>query len=258
MDYKKKYEEALERAKKLIVTSAAYDKFTIEKIFPELKESDDEKIRKDVLAFIRREGQHIDKYKWHKWTAWLEKQGNPTKINPSEFDLRLNKLLQQFETLPKKELANSLSFYLNVVQNNGTYKPEKQGQNEQILDNSAKTCNANKKELGQSQVTKTSDQDEMAIDIATKAFNHNIANDSYCKENCKGYQETGKCYADWDCKAKRKAEQNLAWSEEDEELLNGFIKEVESELKRPYLKGDDLILNKKISWLKALKQRLAL
>ena len=48
------------------------------------------------------------------------------------------------------------------------------------------------------------------------------------------------------------------WSEEDEELLNGFIKEVESELKRPYLKGDDLILNKKISWLKALKQRLVL
>lgn len=44
---------------------------------PELKENEDERIRKDVLAFIRREGQHIDKYKWHKWIAWLEKQ----KIN---------------------------------------------------------------------------------------------------------------------------------------------------------------------------------
>jgi hypothetical protein len=48
-----------------------------------------------------------------------------TEINPSEFDLRLNKLLKQFETLPKEELASSLSFYLNVVQNNGTYKEEK-------------------------------------------------------------------------------------------------------------------------------------
>ena len=58
-----------------------------------------------------------------------EKQGEPVEINPSEFDSRLNKLLKQFETLPKEELISSLSFYLNVVQNNGTYKSdEKQGQ----------------------------------------------------------------------------------------------------------------------------------
>ena len=54
--------------------------------------------------------------------AWLEKQGGPTEINPSEFESRLNKLLKQFESLPKEELASSLSFYLNVVQNDGTYK----------------------------------------------------------------------------------------------------------------------------------------
>lgn len=27
--------------------------------------------------------------------------------------------------------------------------------------------------------------------------------DSYCQENCKGFQETGKCFADEECKAKR-------------------------------------------------------
>ena len=32
--------------------------------------------------------------------------------------------------------------------------------------------------------------------------------DSYCQENCKGFQETGKCFADGDCKAKREAESN--------------------------------------------------
>lgn len=31
---------------------------------------------------------------------------------------------------------------------------------------------------------------------------------SYCQENCKGFQETGKCFADGDCKAKREAESN--------------------------------------------------
>ena len=31
---------------------------------------------------------------------------------------------------------------------------------------------------------------------------------SYCQENCRGFQETGKCFADGDCKAKREAESN--------------------------------------------------
>lgn len=102
-----------------------------------------------------------------------EKQGEPVEINPSEFDLRLNRLLKQFETLPKEELASSLSFYLNVVQNDGTYKvDEKQGEQK---------------------------------------------SDSFCREHCKGFQETGKCFADGDCKAKREAEQKTAWSEKQGE-----------------------------------------
>ena len=40
--------------------------------------------------------------------------------------------------------------------------------------------------------------------------------DSYCQENCKGFQETGKCFADGECKAKREAEQkSVTWSEEE-------------------------------------------
>lgn len=41
----KAYNEAIERAKKLMRTSTAYDKFTIEKIFPELKEEMNKKIK---------------------------------------------------------------------------------------------------------------------------------------------------------------------------------------------------------------------
>lgn len=78
---------------------------------PELKEYDDEKIRKEILNYI-------DKATGCKrWVAWLEKQGEPVEINPSEFDSQLNRLLVQFETLTKEELASSLSFYLNVVKN---------------------------------------------------------------------------------------------------------------------------------------------
>ena len=43
--------------------------------------------------------------------------------------------------------------------------------------------------------------------------------DSYCQENCKGFQETGKCFVDGECKAKREAEQELT-------DLNEFINEL--------------------------------
>jgi hypothetical protein len=47
--------------------------------------------------------------------------------------------------------------------------------------------------------------------------------DSYCQENCKGFQETGKCFADGECKAKREAEQKTAWSEEDKQMLQNIL-----------------------------------
>ena len=48
--------------------------------------------------------------------------------------------------------------------------------------------------------------------------------DSFCREHCKGFQETGKCFVDGDCKAKREAEQNPAWSEEDREMRMKVLK----------------------------------
>ena len=66
-----KQEERLEEAKELYKTANADQRYVLE--------SEDERIREDVLAFIRREGQHIDKYKWHKWIAWLENQADETK-----------------------------------------------------------------------------------------------------------------------------------------------------------------------------------
>ena len=102
----------------------------IDGFFPTLRESEDEKIRKALIDYFddanKADENPLQSYGIHtdKAIAWLEKRSEPTDINPSEFDLRLNKLLKQFETLPKEELASSLSFYLNVVQNDGTYKYE--------------------------------------------------------------------------------------------------------------------------------------
>lgn len=48
-----KYEDALERAKAFIKRGGEYDRQVMESIFPELKESEDEKIRKELLALVR-------------------------------------------------------------------------------------------------------------------------------------------------------------------------------------------------------------
>ena len=128
MDYKKKYEEALGRAKEIMECSNSSDSKEVRMVlsfFPELKGNMDEQMRKkcidlikELKTFCMRDGQD-------ECIAWLEKQGGSTEINPSEFDSQLNRLLGQFKSLPKEELASSLSFYLNVVQNDGTYKEKK-------------------------------------------------------------------------------------------------------------------------------------
>lgn len=77
MDYKKKYEQALERAKMyqgMIVLPA---ESMIETIFPELKENDDEKIRKEIIQSIQDNMCVIHK---DECIAWLEKQGHTDSI----------------------------------------------------------------------------------------------------------------------------------------------------------------------------------
>lgn len=88
-NYEKKYKEALERARALNEgkTTGAFGETVCEYIFPELKESEDEKIRKDLIRFIKnwkdpnnigrphdfptltRNVEQCDRY-----IAWLEKQ----------------------------------------------------------------------------------------------------------------------------------------------------------------------------------------
>ena len=69
MNYEKLYKEALEKASKLRVQNP-FDTVgqMVEHIFPELKESEDERIRKEIIEYIKTGTYHKD------WVAWLEKQ----------------------------------------------------------------------------------------------------------------------------------------------------------------------------------------
>ena len=77
MDDKNKYNNALERArdyyKANLTLNKADENAVLEDIFPELKESEDEKIRKRIIHALH--GDVLDMEETTKALAWLEKQG---------------------------------------------------------------------------------------------------------------------------------------------------------------------------------------
>lgn len=90
-----KYEEALERAKSFIERGGEYDRQVMESIFPELKESEDERVRKELLEEIEfiiphddetdSEGLILPSYhaRIDRYKSYLEKQKeqNQTRDN---------------------------------------------------------------------------------------------------------------------------------------------------------------------------------
>ena len=70
----KAYDEAIERTKKL------YSNEIAEEIFPELKESEDEKIRKEIISILRNAYWTSNKNRFNELVAWLENQRDKDKL----------------------------------------------------------------------------------------------------------------------------------------------------------------------------------
>jgi len=77
----KAYDEALEKAHQLCTYPTTKPFISdLQDLFPELKESEDEKIMKEIKAFIRSRGSQITQSKTDAWIAWLEKQGEQKPV----------------------------------------------------------------------------------------------------------------------------------------------------------------------------------
>lgn len=85
-DYKKLYEEALERAK---IFKSPFCQHAAELIFPELRESEDERIRKEIISYIKSSGAVTNS----NWISWLEKQCEQKPVEWSEEDEHCIELL---------------------------------------------------------------------------------------------------------------------------------------------------------------------
>lgn len=88
----------------------------LEFLIPELKETEDEKIRKDLITFLD-EIWHLGKNsnfdKWDKsdcsnWIAWLEKQAEQKPVEWSEYDEHKVKDIIYFLSSAKKHYASTV------------------------------------------------------------------------------------------------------------------------------------------------------
>ena len=78
----KRYDEAIEIAKKINNEQQAQPFNVMTRVFPELKESEDERIRKDLIIYLRSvlsNKKYGDKF-IEDWIAWLEKQGKTSPV----------------------------------------------------------------------------------------------------------------------------------------------------------------------------------
>ena len=100
------YDEALERAKNYWKSPrTCFDINALTEMFHELAESEDEKIRKEILEYFQQfEDGELRGVNISDWIAWLEKQSKETSWKPSkEQDKALD---YAFNSLPDTELGN--------------------------------------------------------------------------------------------------------------------------------------------------------
>lgn len=99
------YNKLLEKARKVYaecVTNA--EKRKLESVFPELAQSEDEMIRKEIIAFIEQSihrggGTPIPQEQENKWIAWLEKQEKQNPIWSKKDNLILQRIIQDLVSL---------------------------------------------------------------------------------------------------------------------------------------------------------------
>lgn len=92
MDYKEKYEQAIENIKKIKAANKENKELVdfIDYKYPELKESEDEEIRHYMINFVKiNDGVNLSPDDAKKLLAWLEKQGNQKSVDKVEPKFRV-------------------------------------------------------------------------------------------------------------------------------------------------------------------------
>ncbi len=119
MDYEQKYKEALERAKGIMrgecETAFVYSPTLFGYLFPELAESEDERIRKKIIATINLYYGEPLEDEAKEMISWLEKQGEKDRIEWSKEDERLCQCLIQDQEKALDDVRNDKYGHSEII-----------------------------------------------------------------------------------------------------------------------------------------------
>ena len=247
----RRYDEAIKTARKINSGEgvAAPPDWTIcEVIFPELKESEDERIRKEMIETLKNEAHEfpssIIAEKSKSWIAWLEKKGEHAnfrnkiqigdKVTRNEDGVLVN--LSQLKRVAKKQSEQKTI--------NGITK--------EVCKNKASAVAFLKSTGIMNENGELADEYKIEQGEQKPNFCHHEVDLSGCSEEyCKAY------YDGWNnCNqqhAQLEAEQkSVEWSEEDEKHLNRAINILDAS--KTYTTSPEKY-EETINWLKFLKDR---
>ena len=111
MDYEEKYEMALETVQEILNSGSDSIKMSrlgliLQSVFPELKESDGERIREEIIDYLHLVGKGDGDYAQpmiDRWIAWLEKQGEQKPITDENLAEHIKAEFESFRNLLKKK-----------------------------------------------------------------------------------------------------------------------------------------------------------
>ena len=226
----KAYDEAIKKAESLykVAEPMSACNVIIETLFPELAESEDEKIKRCISDAVRKYGVEFatGTITKEKMLAWLEKQCEQNLEWSKEENDKISNIIAWIKDYPRLAKFNEEAFvkannyaeWIKSIRNK--YIPQKQG------------------------MCKLSHDDEIMIEQLTEYFT-----------TCKGLQNTNETIIEWlkSLKDRVVPQPKQEWSEEDEKKVDGIIT-----ILKPLHETEcdyDKYKNNLIDWLKSLKDR---
>lgn len=110
MDYEKAYKAVLKTATQWIKDGCTdKEKICLECVFPELRESEDERIRRELIEYLRGDLDDITTDDTDRWIAYLEKQKEQKPISQEDFDTAKHEALWEEQKPVKKQDYSGLN-----------------------------------------------------------------------------------------------------------------------------------------------------
>jgi len=234
------YDEALEKAKDFYKGYKQRDNQLyaddLETIFPELKESEDEKIRKSIIGYLKecrnntRSEVMLDEYA--KWISWLEKQGEQKSTDKIEPKFKVGDTVTVKPMSCHGKVFKGEPFKIvDIIEDN-------------YVSDDGKTYSISLQdgwELVQQKPAEWSEEDERTY----RGLHNLIYSTPYCNSRKK--------LSDFLKSLKDRVQPKQEWAEEDEKCIRLSIDIIDSALRAGFCVQLDR--DRCIDWLKSIKQR---